>query len=200
MEHVAPRRDAERFDCPFCGVCADQRWQPFLVGYEAKGSDGEGAWWGIGHEAVGFAMSVCGNCRQAMLWHGDAPVWPVETSAPAPAGSMPDDVRAAFDEARQVVDRSPRSAAALLRLASLMLCRHLGQPGGIDDALEALVRSGLPRAVRRGLIEARAAGADAVPPGSLDRRDDRATALALFDLVNAIVDKMIAEPALWRPI
>jgi Domain of unknown function (DUF4145) len=196
---VAPRRDADIFSCPFCGVFATQRWEPFVVGYESKGSKGAGAWWGIGREAGGIAMSFCENCRQAMVWRGDDPIWPLVSSAPTPSLFMPDEVHRDFDEARQVFDRSPRSCAALLRLAVQSLCRHLGRPGddvGVD--IEALVGNGLPASVWKLVDTARLVGDDAVPPGVLDGHDGRETAIALFDLIDVMVDKMIAEPARWR--
>jgi predicted RNA-binding Zn-ribbon protein involved in translation (DUF1610 family) len=199
MRHVTPARDAASFTCPFCGVYAAQQWLPFVVGYEHKGSVGGMAWSGIGHEAEGLVMSVCGSCGEPMIWHGDEPIWPVASSAPSPSNHMPDDVRADFEEARGVVDRSPRSAAALLRISMLALCRALGQPGeNLDREIEALVRAGLPFTVRLALEAARVVGDKTITPGTLDDRDDRKTALALFGLVNAMVDKMIAEPATWR--
>lgn len=199
MNYVVPARDSESFHCPSCGLCAHQRWRPFVVGYEYKGSGGGVAWWGLGQEAEGFAMSFCENCHQPMVWRGDEPIWPATTSAPLPADHMPDDARVDFDEARQVVDRSPQSAASLLRLSMQKLCKHLGQPGkSIDENIGALVKSGLPVTVQQALEVVRVVGDNAVHPGKLDLRDDRKTALAIFDLVNIVVDKMIAEPALWR--
>ncbi len=199
MRYVPPARDAGSFTCPFCGVFAVQRWLPFVVGYEHKGSAAGMAWTGIGHEAEGLAMSVCMSCEEPMVWRGEEPIWPAASSAPAPANHMPDDVRADFDEARQVIDRSPRSAAALLRNSLRALFRDLGQSGAdLGEAVETLVRGGLPFTIRLGLEAARVVGDGAVPPGTLDDRDDRETALALFALVNTVVDKMIAEPATWR--
>jgi hypothetical protein len=199
MTYAVPARDADSFTCPFCGLFSYQHWELFVVGYENKGSAGGMAWSGIGREAEGLAMSFCSNCGQAMVWRGDEPIWPATTSAPLASKHMPDDVRTDFEEARRVVDRSTRSAASLLRMSMQKLCRHLGRSGeSLDEDIEALVKSGLPFTVRLALERVRVVGADAVPPGMLDVRDDRQTALALFDLVNAVVDKMIAEPTLWR--
>jgi hypothetical protein len=199
MDEAVADGDSKGFGCPWCGAYTQQRWFPFVVGYENKGSGEAAAWWGIGREAKGFAVSFCEECGQPMVWHEQSPIWPSATSAPPPAKFMPDQVRVDFEEARRVLDRSPRSAAALLRLSLEKLSEHLGRPGtSIDDDLRALVESGLPDTVRQALCAVRAAGNDAVHPGELDARDNRETALALFDLVNVVVDKMIAEPAAWR--
>jgi hypothetical protein len=199
MGDTAPRRDSETFRCPFCRAYARQHWRSFVVGYESKGSDGEGAWRGLGQEVEGLALSFCDDCRQPMVWWGDEAIWPPQTSAPRPSDYMPDAVRAEFEEARQVFDRSPRSAVALLRLSLRSLCRHLGQSGrSIDEDIGALVSRGLPVTVREALEAVRMAGDEAVEPGKLDLHDDRDAARAGFDLVNLVVEKMIAEPALWR--
>jgi hypothetical protein len=197
MDHVASDVGADR--CPWCGARAPRRWFPCVVGYEHKG-EGEGAaWQGIGREAPGIALSFCGACQQPVIWHEQGVLWPAATSAPACAIDMPADVRADFEEARQIVDRSPRSAAALLRLCLLKLSRHLGRSDtGIGELSRSLVVADLPDAARQALQAVRAEG-DAAAPGELDPRDDRKSALALFDLVNVVVERMISEPAAWRP-
>jgi hypothetical protein len=199
MDHAAPRRDSKSFRCPFCGHDAHHHWQPFVVGYESKGRGGEGAWRGIGRDAEGFAMSICEDCYQPMVWRGEEAIWPPRSSAPPASEYMPARMRVDFEEARQVFDRSPRAAAALLRIAIVRLCEHLGRPGrSLDDDIAALVKRGLPVAVQEALQVVRVVGADAVGPGELDPGDDREMARALFDLVNVVVEKMIGEPALWR--
>jgi hypothetical protein len=120
--------------------------------------------------------------------------------APRPRPRHAPKARRPFEEARLVVDRSPRSAAALLRLSLQRLCEHLGRPGGGNPGGDprAWVERCLPGALRQGLRDVRAAGADAVPPGQIDARDDGETAGALFDLLNSVVERMITEPAAWR--
>ena len=93
-----------------------------------KGSGRTPAWRGIGREAEGVAVSFCEHCHRPMVWHDRLPIWPATTSAPPPLKEMPKAARADFEEAEQVVDRSPQSAAALLRLALQKLCRYLGRP------------------------------------------------------------------------
>ena len=115
--------------------------------------------------------------------------------APQPSTDMPPDVVDDFNEAREVLAKSPRSAAAILRLAIQKLCKHLGQPGeNINKDIGGLVKAGLPPRIQQALDIVRVIGNNAVHPGELDLRDDQQTALALFGLVNFIVEEMITRP------
>ena len=58
---------------------------------------------------------------------------------------MPNAVSADYEEARAVYQDSPRSSAALLRLAIQKLCMELGQPGkNLNADIGELVNQGLP--------------------------------------------------------
>jgi len=57
-----------------------------------------------------------------------------------------------------------------------------------------MVADGLDVRVQKALDTVRVIGNEAVHPGQLDLRDDRATAEMLFKLFNLIVDKTISEP------
>ena len=104
-------------------------------------------------------------------------------------------MRADYDEASTILDLSPRGAVALLRLGIQKLCKHLGEKGkNIDDDIKALVKKGLDVRVQRALDVVRVIGNNAVHPGQIDLRDDRATAERLFGLVNLISEKTITEP------
>lgn len=186
--------------CPRCGSEAPPRWFPFVVGYEHKGSRGGQALWGIGREVEDVVLGLCADCHLPTLWHAGSPVWPARTSAPPAAPGMPPAALAGFEEARRVFDSSPRSSAALLRLSLRELLEHAGLPDpAASDEARASARWTLPAGVWQSLRDVRAAGDDAVPPGRLDPRDDRESALALFDLVNVLVVRLIVEPAAWKP-
>jgi hypothetical protein len=108
---------------------------------------------------------------------------------------LPEDVRRDYDEASTILDLSPRGAAALIRLGIQKLCKELGQPGkNINADIKALVAGGLDPRVQRALDAVRVIGNNAVHPGQIDLRDDRATAESLFRLMNLIAEKMISEP------
>jgi hypothetical protein len=108
---------------------------------------------------------------------------------------MPDVVRADYLEAAAVLGRSPRSAAALLRLALQKLLKELGMPGkSIDADIKELVRQGLPVMVQQALDVCRVIGNEAVHPGELDLNDSPELAASLFGMLNFIVADRIEHP------
>ncbi|MEH2508676.1 hypothetical protein V1291_000030 [Nitrobacteraceae bacterium AZCC 1564] len=95
-------------------------------------------------------------------------------------------------EAAAIVDQSPRGAAALLRLALQKLMPHLNQKGkNLDHDIGGLVKKGLDPVVQQALDVIRVIGNNAVHPGQIDLKDDKATAEKLFDILNVIVLTMI---------
>ncbi|CAN0654329.1 protein of unknown function [Nitratireductor aquimarinus] len=140
-------------------------------------------------------VSVCYNCEGIALWVYDKLLYPHPGAAPQPNPDMPDDIRADYQEASSILDMSPRGAAALLRLALQKLCKFLGKPGkDLNADIGALVSDGLDKRVQQALDAVRVIGNNAVHPGEIDLKDNRATAETLFKLLNLIVDKMISEP------
>jgi hypothetical protein len=75
------------------------------------------------------------------------------------------------------------------------LCIQLGQLGqNINADIGALVAAGLHPRIQKALDLVRVIGNNAVHPGPLDLKDDRATAAKLFTLVNQIAQDMISHP------
>ena len=90
---------------------------------------------------------------------------------------------------------SARGAAALLRLCIQKLLIHLKVSGDtIDKQIAALVAAGLHPQIQQALDIVRVIGNESVHPGSMDMRDDRSTAAALFELVNRIAYDRITHP------
>lgn len=140
-------------------------------------------------------VSQCFNCDRASVWIHNRLVYPVVGNVVSANQDMSEDVRRDYEEASSILNQSPRGAAALLRLAIQKLCKELGQPGeNINSDIKALVAAGLDPRVQQALDAVRVIGNSAVHPGIIDIRDDRATAEALFKLLNLIVDKTISEP------
>jgi hypothetical protein len=109
---------------------------------------------------------------------------------------MPPAVRGDYEEASAVLARSPRSAAALLRLALQKLLIELGMPGKkIDADIKQMVAEGLSPLVQKALDVCRVIGNEAVHPGELDLQDTPDLAARLFDMLNFIVSERIERPA-----
>lgn len=147
------------------------------------------------YSADNIHFSKCYHCKKIAVWiHGNL-LFPSEKSGIAPNSDLPDDVIRDFEEARAVLNDSPRGAAALLRLCVQKLCIHLGEKGkSIDDDIASLVAKGLNPLVQKSLDIVRVVGNEAVHPGVMDLNDDRDTASQLLYLVNSIADQMISHP------
>lgn len=151
---------------------------------------------GYGRTLANINLSQCYACDQFAIWLGEGLIWPHASEAPEPPSDLPQGLLSDYLEAAQIVNLSPRGSAALLRLLIQNLCKHLGAPGkNINDDIAFLVAKGLDPRVQQSLDTVRLVGNDALHPGFMDLRDDRSTALALFGLVNIIVDIMISQPA-----
>ncbi len=114
----------------------------------------------------------------------------------APLEGMPDDVRRLYEEARNVSAVSPRSAAALLRLALQVLVDGL-EPGAgsLHDKIGRLSRRGLNPDVSRAMDVVRVIGNNSVHPGQIEASEDERLIPALFALTNLIVEQVIVRAA-----
>lgn len=123
-----------------------------------------------------------------MLVPGEAPVPPAHIE-------MPEECRPDYEEARSIVARSPRAAAALLRLALQKLMVVLGEKGkNINDDIAGLVGKGLPIQVQQALDFCRVVGNNAVHPGEIEINDTPEIAHSLFDMMNFIIEDRISRP------
>ncbi len=72
---------------------------------------------------------------------------------------------------------------------------HLTEKGkDLNEDIASLVKKGLEVDVQQALDVVRVIGNNAVHPGVIELKDDRATALKLFELVNIIVERRISTP------
>lgn len=148
-----------------------------------------------GGELSQWEFSHCMKCGRAALWLSGRLMFPESSIVPPPHVDCPESVRADYEEASRIVTRSPRGAAALLRLAVQKLCKELGEKGeNINADIASLAKKGLPVQVQQSLDVVRVVGNNAVHPGSLDLKDNVDAATTLFALVNLIVQIMITQP------
>jgi hypothetical protein len=140
-------------------------------------------------------VSYCLSCSEISIWKHDTLLFPMRRYEIEPNEDMNIDIRSDFDEARSILDLSPRGSAALLRLCVQKLCKQLDKTGkDLNSDIASLVQDGLDVDIQQALDLVRVIGNDAVHPGELDLKDDRETASKLFELVNYIAEDRISRP------
>ena len=190
MTYIPPTVLESKFTCPHCEAIAMQSWESRNDGFYKPGGPAAA---GVQSQYL-IRIAHCAHCRKYSLWHAQTMVYPELGTAPPPNADMPSEVMHYYREAAAIAQRSPRSAAALLRLAVQVLCIELGEQGkNINDDIASLVKKGLPPLVQKSLDVVRIVGNNAVHPGQIDTDDD-VTVGSLFGLLNIIVDYMISMP------
>lgn len=184
MKYIAPIVFSGSFTCPHCGAISQQNWWSF-------------SWAGVRNKNTNenaLRIGACTHCGKNTFWINEQMYYPDTGAAPFPNVEMPSSVLSLYSEAASIAAKSPRGASALLRLAIQVLCKELGEKGtNINDDIKCLVAKGLPEIVQQSLDIVRVTGNNAVHPGQIDT-DDPVVVAKLFDLLNIIVEYMIALP------
>lgn len=184
MKHIQPKLHQQSFTCPNCGVLAKQEWDARGLRFETFGNQNKNI----------LGSATCQHCGETSIWIKDKMFFPDTGNSPFPNPEMPETVKNLYLEAASISNKSPRGAAALLRLAIQVLCKELGESGkNINADIGKLVEKGLPEIVQQSLDVVRVTGNDAVHPGQIDT-DNPDTVGQLFDLTNVIIEYMIALP------
>ncbi len=205
-QHFLPEHAQGQFHCPHCGVYAKQRWSHLsAVGdvHTTKWGGGSvknassilGTTLTNGNLTDDWSLSVCEHCNGLSIWHKRRMIYPEKIIVEEPNADLSGEIQKDYLEAANVLANSPRSAAAILRLALQKLCKQLGEKGeNINDDIGALVKKGLNPAIQKSLDALRITGNNAVHPGELDITEEPGRVIKLFGLLNFIAEKMITEP------
>jgi hypothetical protein len=179
-----PKLDRRNFGCPSCSAFAQHEWREVMREN--------------GHALPGWKSSTCSACGSHALWFEDGLIFPPMKVGPAPAPDLPEPVQNVYLEAQQVALASPRSAAALLRLALQILVDQV-EPGrdSLNVKIGKLSANGTPEKLVQAMDALRVIGNNAVHPGQISV-DDLQTVLSLFDLLNLLGELLIGEPARVR--
>jgi hypothetical protein len=180
IPYEQPEFQKTAFNCPFCNAYSKQTWHDLT--YSNR------------YLSNGY-VCFCSHCGEYLIWRDGKMVSPDFAGIEPPNNDLSDDIKADYEEAASILQKSPRGAAALLRLAIQKLCKELGEEGkNVNTDIKNLAAKGLSLAVQKSLDVVRVIGNDSVHPGQIDLRDNMETAKALFKLVNLIAEKMITEP------
>lgn len=181
IPYKPPKFEETSFNCPFCSAFSNQVW----CGIKTV----------RGNFLEETRVCFCSHCGKYSIWHKEKLIYPESSGIEPPNEDLNKNIIQDYDEAVCILYKSPRGAAALLRLAIQKLCIQLGEKGkNLNTDIANLVKKGLPPKVQQSLDSLRIIGNESVHPGELDIKDDLETATALFKLVNFIAEKMITEP------
>ncbi|MCU5682778.1 DUF4145 domain-containing protein [Bacillus wiedmannii] len=144
-------------------------------------------------------ISVCTICSSDLIWKNNKVIYPNCHTIEDPCADMPEGVKNLYNEARAVVNLSPKSACALLRLAvEKLLVEGLNCPpkNSVNNNIKLLQEEGkLSKPIEHALNAVRLVGNAAVHAGKIDLDDKSDYAYTLFKLLNYIVDELISRPA-----
>jgi len=183
--YTPPAFNKTAFHCPTCRAFAKQIWCQGYGKIPSNAPFTEGK----------LKFTICTHCEARTVWYDGTMLFPDTSTAPHPNPDLPEDIASDYEEARSILSRSPRGAAALFRLCIQKLCKHLGESGkNINADIAALVKKGLHPTVQKSLDIVRVIGNEAVHPGTIDLNDQPDTALQLANLINIIADAMISQP------
>ncbi len=195
-KYYPPKHAEEQFHCPHCGVFAKQFWAYLDAKYDYRDSMSI-------HSCVhfeeklncGWTISNCEHCKKKIIWLGDKVIFPRKIEVDQANQDLTEEIKKDYLEAANILNDSPRSSAAILRLALQKLCKQLGEKGeNINDDIAELVKKGLNPTIQKSLDALRITGNNAVHPGELNLTEDKVRVLKLFGLLNFIAEKMITEP------
>lgn len=153
-------------------------------------------------ETGNFRLSNCHACKNNSLWIGNSIVYPHKNfEGPIPNEDLPEEIKRDFNEARSILNQSPRGATALLRLCLQKLCIHFKLPGEhLASDIEKLVLKGVSRSLVEAMHVLRVIGNAAVHPGKIPEVEERETAIALCHLLNLIATRLLSEKRLVAQI
>lgn len=216
QKYIVPKYRETAFHCPYCEVLSNQRW--FDVGtydfyyykeyiHSEKEKIGVKYNYSI-HDFISnlcqkyqenhikdIQISFCDHCKKYSIWFDKKMVCPRLSSAPLPIDEMPENVKILYNEAREILNLSPRGACALLRLSVQHLLKELGEDKeNLHQAIKNLVKKrSLPDRIEKALHSVRVIGNEAVHPGEINFEDNPEIANSLFDLINYICEKTVKE-------
>ena len=148
------------------------------------------------HHLYFVDVSQCSHCEHYSIWIKGQMVYPDTGAGVPPHEDLPKHLHADYMEAASIIDRSPRGAAALLRLILEQLLHHVGdeKKKSNDNIKDLVTEKRLSPEVQKACDIIRITGNNAVHPGQLDIKDNADIVASSFELINAIVDEVITRP------
>ena len=184
IPYEPPKLRSNAFNCPHCHALSTMFWDSLYAPSEG----------GASAYKSGFFVAACRRCKEIQIWEGSKMVYPLNSTAPMATANFPKDALIDYNEARNVLIFSPRSACLLLRLCIEKVINEL-EPGSSDlnEKIKKLVEKGLDSNIKKALDTVRVIGGQAGHSLQMDLKDDEGTANTMFSLVNIIVESTITK-------
>jgi len=190
MNYIKPEFGKKVFTCPHCNIVSQQKFYPVAIhNFPLSDFDeflnpieeddhgklvvGRGSCFHSDFEHL--VISICDYCEGYCIWllKDKKLIFPL-ISGPSPNPDLPKDIIDDFNEARAIVNLSPRGSAALSRLILEKLLKYLGIEGdSLNNRIKNLVKRGLDERLQQAMDTLRVFGNEAVHPGVIDLKDDR---------------------------
>lgn len=191
MNYVSPEFELKAFSCPNCGAYSQQdRHELFKSNSWAS------------------RAAFCKICSDPSIWLSNnlnerrvpietSMIYPDKNNIPACNEDLEDSIKKDYNEAASIVEKSPRWACALLRLAVQKLMIQIWESWkNIDNDIKSLVKKWLNPTIQQALDIVRVTGNNAVHPWEIDLQDNIEVAKSLFGLINLIANDRLTQPRL----
>jgi hypothetical protein len=186
--------DKKEFHCPHCGVYSEQIWSE-SISAPYRYAKPNGHIEHISYHLKNIRTALCYKCKDFSIWLSVNMIFPTSGNVETANEDLSEEIILLYNEAKSIVNLSPRGASALLRLALQKLCKELGEKGkNINDDIASLVKKGLPSTIQKALDTIRVVGNNAVHPGQIDFDDNPDVAFVLFRYINVIANHFITIP------
>lgn len=200
--YFPPEYLANQFNCSRCGVYAKQYWGNIVSQYRTKPVNGlaiptlkrnANAYNGQ-NLPDNYVVSRCDSCKENVIWIDEKIIYPRTIIVEQPNLDLPTEIQNLYLESANILNDSPRAAAALLRLALQLLLEELGGKGkSIDADIKTIVASGIDPQVQKAMDIVRVFGNNGAHPGEIQIEEDPELVKKMFELINFIATKMITS-------
>ncbi|SDP09844.1 protein of unknown function [Nakamurella panacisegetis] len=181
-----PHPAVSAFTCPHCRT----RSQQILLG-PVRGSLGRTY---NDNDIPNWLATKCFTCHNVALFHGPTLRFPAARVGPTPTQDMPANIKAIYEEAQEVAAVSPRSAAALLRVAlETMVNELVSGSEKLFQKIGKLRALGVDQEIIDYMDLIRGFGNDGAHAGEVNLEDDPKTVADLFEILQIIVADAITR-------
>ena len=198
-KYYIPEYFKRSFNCPCCGVFAEQRWcflgsrsfdsSKYYINSRYIGPK----FMGITYLDDSFSASRREHCKEWVLWNDRKIIYPRSITVENPNPDMPEVAKGLYIESAQILQDSPRASAALLRLALQEILNEVvegGEKNNINKNIGILSKE-VDKTTQKALDLIRINGNNAVHPGEIQIEEE--TTEYMYKLLNIIVQKLISD-------